>query len=217
MNAISGLLRVNWPGNGDNPTPEKANNSTSSTSSISNGAGTVDNRETKQPAPELQKINGTFSLDNQQELSIKEKLDLMILQNEERNVREHERSHLRAARDLAVSGPAFQYKRGPDGKKYAIHGEVNIDSTGVSGDTQATIEKALKIQRAAMAPADPSPKDLQAAARARIMESKAYRKLARENQHQAGENQENLTPAIDAYQNVMANQKNLYEILELFA
>ncbi|MBF0266296.1 MAG: hypothetical protein HQL46_13610, partial [Gammaproteobacteria bacterium] len=55
----------------------------------------------------------------------------------------------------------------------AVGGEVNIDVSGVSGDPQATIQKAQQIRRAATAPAEPSSKDRQVAAEASRMEAEA--------------------------------------------
>lgn len=154
-------------------------------------------------------------------LSIKEKLEVKHLEQVERSVREHERSHLRAARDLVVNGPNYQYDVGPDGRKYAVHGEVNIDASVVNDNPADTIEKSLKIQRAALAPSDPSAKDLQAAARARILEAKAHRQLAREEEREAvmkkeEEQFQQLHPGSKVYQSNMALQEGLYQILDLF-
>jgi hypothetical protein len=78
------------------------------------------------------------------------------------------------------------------------------------------LEKAIKIQHTALAPSDPSAKDLQAAAQARIMESKAHRKLDREKQFE-NENDNNLAPGLKAYQTTRDLQEHLYKIFELFA
>lgn len=210
MNSINGLMRINVPERVNRSNPNAPN---ISKFSLSHPQGNPD-QEVEQPEMELDKITGRYSLANKRELSIQEKLEVMRLEQLERSVREHERAHLRTARDLAVSGPTFEYQEGPDGKKYAVKGEVQIDSAPVSGDAEATVEKAFRIQRTALAPSDPSPKDLQAAARARIIESKAHRKLTRETQNQ---DQENLSPGLNAYQTTRDYQENLYKILELFA
>lgn len=154
-------------------------------------------------------------------LSIKEKLEVKQLEQTERSVREHERTHMRAARDLAMSGPNFQYEVGPDGRKYAVHGEVNIDASVTMEDPSDTIDKALKIQRAAMAPSDPSSKDMRAAARARIVEAKAHRQLAREEERESmmkkeEEQFQQIHPGSKVYQSTMALQEGLYQILDLF-
>jgi hypothetical protein len=58
------------------------------------------------------------------------------------------------------TGYIVQLSTGPDGKQYAVGGEVPIDLSPVSGNPQATVQKAETIQRAALAPADPSGPDL---------------------------------------------------------
>jgi hypothetical protein len=210
MNAINGLMRLNVPQKVNRSTPNKQDISRSLPSDKRN----IPDHEINQPKQELDKVTGRQPVGKGRELTIKEKLEILQLEQLERSVREHEQAHLRTARDLAIGKPSFEYKEGPDGKKYVVNGEVNIDSSPVSGDAEATLEKAIKIQRTALAPSDPSPKDLQVAARARIMESKAHRKLAREKQF---ENDSNLSPGLKAYQTTRDLQEHLYKILELFA
>lgn len=113
-------------------------------------------------------------------LSESEQNDVKELEEKYRGVRTHEQAHLMAAGNLARSGANFEYKIGPDGKRYAVGGEVNIDTGEVEGDSQATISKADRIQSAAMAPADPSPKDMQVAAEANAMAAEARQELAKE-------------------------------------
>lgn len=79
-------------------------------------------------------------------------------------VRQHEQAHLAAAADLA-NGLSYTYEKGPDGVNYAIAGEVSIDVS--PGRTpQETLERAKRIQSAALAPADPSGPDRAVAASA---------------------------------------------------
>jgi hypothetical protein len=154
-------------------------------------------------------------------LSLNEKLEVRKLEQMDRSVREHERAHLRAARDMAIGDASFRYETGPDGNKYAVGGEVDIDITAVGGDTQATIEKAFKARTTAMAPSDPSPRDIQAAAKAMAMESKAYRRLSREQELEAAANNKEsgkmTPPGVNAYRANMDIQEELLTILDLFA
>jgi DNA anti-recombination protein RmuC len=53
----------------------------------------------------------------------------------------------------------FTFQRGPDGKRYAVGGEVSIDVSKIPGDPQATLDKADQVRRAALAPAEPSAQD----------------------------------------------------------
>ncbi|MBI4384023.1 MAG: hypothetical protein HY579_08335 [Nitrospinae bacterium] len=100
------------------------------------------------------------------------------LKARDRQVRAHEQAHLSAAGPYAAGGPSFQYETGPDGQQYAVGGEVSIDTSEVKGDPEATIQKAQAIQRAALAPADPSGQDVQVAAQAKAMEARAQQEAA---------------------------------------
>ncbi|MCB1961253.1 MAG: hypothetical protein KDE68_12140 [Rhodocyclaceae bacterium] len=97
----------------------------------------------------------------------------------DRQVRSHEAAHLAAAGHLALGGAGFSSVRGPDGRMYAVGGEVNIDVS--PGRTpEETIAKGEQIQRAARAPADPSAQDIRVAAQAAQMVAEAQRELAAE-------------------------------------
>jgi len=109
------------------------------------------------------------------------------LKARDREVRAHEQAHLAAAGGLVRGGMAFSYQRGPDGRLYAIGGEVNIDTSMVAGDPQATLLKAQQIQRAALAPAQPSGQDRAVAAQAAQMAIEARLELARQVQGDGGE------------------------------
>lgn len=101
----------------------------------------------------------------------------------DRQVRAHEQAHLAAAGGLA-SGVSFIYTTGPDGKQYAVGGEVSIDTSAVSGDPAATIRKAQQIRAAANAPANPSGQDRAVAAQASQMEAAARQELAEQNRRE---------------------------------
>lgn len=94
------------------------------------------------------------------------------LKARDREVRLHEAAHAAVGGQYAGS-PSLQYTRGPDGKNYATGGEVGISTSPVSGDPQATIEKARVIRAAALAPAQPSAQDRRVAAEAAQMEVEA--------------------------------------------
>ena len=54
---------------------------------------------------------------------------------------------------VAIAGaPRFRFVRGPDGKFYAVAGEVSIDTSAVPGNPRATIRKMQQVKRAALAP-----------------------------------------------------------------
>ncbi len=95
----------------------------------------------------------------------------------DQEVRNHEMAHVSAAGGLAVSGANFTFRRGPDGKNYAVAGEVSIDASPVPGDPEATIRKMKKVKTAALAPTNPSAQDVKVAARASSEATKALSEL----------------------------------------
>jgi len=122
------------------------------------------------------------------QLSNEEQVEVQTLQSTDREVRAHEQAHVASAGSLATSGPSYSYKTGPDGKRYAVAGEVGIDSSPVRDNPQATIAKAERVQRAALAPADPSAQDRRVAADAAKMASEARMEIARQQyQQKSGE------------------------------
>ena len=87
-------------------------------------------------------------------------------------------AHLAAAGSYARGGMSFTYQTGPDGKRYAIGGEVGIDTSPVSGDPEATLQKAMVIQRVALAPAEPSAQDQKVAQSAIKMMAQARMEIS---------------------------------------
>jgi len=111
-------------------------------------------------------------------ISEQEQKQLQALRNRDREVRAHEQAHASVAGSLAKGGPIFEYQHGPDGRQYAVGGEVQIDTSAEAGDPKATIIKAQQIRRAALAPAQPSSQDQAVAAQASKMEATARAELA---------------------------------------
>ena len=99
------------------------------------------------------------------ELSASEIQQLKQLQQRDQEVRAHENAHRAAAGGLVISGPSYSFQRGPDGKAYAVGGEVQI-STGEGSTPEETISSARQAQKAALAPQQPSSQDRAVAARA---------------------------------------------------
>ncbi len=119
------------------------------------------------------------------ELTGQEKERVDYLQKRYREVRAHEQAHVAAGGQYVRGGAQYQYESGQDGRRYAVGGEVSIDTSRVSGDAQATIRKTQAVRRAALAPADPSTQDYRAAASASRIEAEARRDLAEERVEQA--------------------------------
>jgi len=117
------------------------------------------------------------------------------LKQTDRAVRQHEMAH-QVVGGAYTGGASYEYEIGPDGKRYAVAGEVPIDYGPVPGDPQATIEKMQTVIAAAMAPADPSPKDYQVAAQARqyLLEAKLEAAMQRSEMDQARSSGAATTP-----------------------
>lgn len=130
-------------------------------------------------------------------LSEAELREIEQLKRRDAEVRAHEQAHMGAAGNLVRSGASFDYETGPDGKRYAVGGEVTIDTSKVSGDPQATLIKAQKIRRAASAPADPSPQDRSVAAEASRMEAQARVEISQQARTKQNEYIDENTPEID--------------------
>jgi hypothetical protein len=94
-----------------------------------------------------------------------EELEIQELESRDREVRLHEQAHAAVGGPHAGS-PSYEYQYGPDGRSYAVGGEVMIDVSEVTGDPQATIEKMQTVRAAALAPANPSGADRAIAAEA---------------------------------------------------
>ncbi len=99
----------------------------------------------------------------------------------DRRVHAHEQAHLAAAGGYARGGPSYSYVTGPDGKLYAVGGEVSIDTSPVPGNPEETIRKARAVEAAATAPVDPSPQDRAVAAAAAQLEVQAQMELMQEH------------------------------------
>ena len=92
----------------------------------------------------------------------------------------HESAHIAAAGAWVMGGASYTYQTGPDGKRYAIGGEVKVDMSPIPGNPRATINKMAAIRAAALSPASPSPDDLAVAAAASRIEEDARSKLNQE-------------------------------------
>lgn len=113
-------------------------------------------------------------------LSEAELRQVQALRQRDREVRAHEQAHAAAAGGYARGGPSYDYQRGPDGRNYAVGGEVQIDTAPVPGDPAATLRKMEVVRRAAMAPAEPSSQDRAIAAEAAAAAAQARAELQRQ-------------------------------------
>lgn len=156
-------------------------------------------RRPKEPAP-ASGVEASFSdagkalsrqspADGQAEASDvtpEQKAQIDKLKETDRKVQTHEQAHMAAGGGLVTGGATYTYKTGPDGKQYAVAGEVHID-TSEERDPSATLRKAERIKAAALAPADPSGQDRSVAASADAMATKARQELAQSQGGQGGQ------------------------------
>lgn len=121
------------------------------------------------------------------ELTDEQRAEVEELRKRDQEVRRHEQAHKAAAGRYAAGGPTYRHRSGPDGRRYAVEGEVQIDTAEVRGDPEATVEKMRQVRRAALAPAQPSGKDRQIAAEAAAKERSAQVEQSRQDSGALGD------------------------------
>jgi hypothetical protein len=155
------------------PTNRTATGTRTTTRGTTTGKNPSANTERPQPGTAVSKSPSP----GKAKLTDEERQQVEELAQRDREVRRHEQAHKAAAGPHARGGPTYEYATGPDGKRYAVGGEVQIDVSPVRGDPQATIAKMQQVRRAALAPAEPSSQDRQVAAQAAAHEREARRQL----------------------------------------
>ena len=130
---------------------DKDNNSQQQTGQ--QGSSNTDSAEQENSSTEDDKVSDQFA-----DISSSEQKEIQVLQQRDREVRAHETAHA-AAGGSVTGSPSYTFEVGPDGKKYAVEGEVSVDLSSVQGDPRATIVKMQKVYNAALAPANPSIQD----------------------------------------------------------
>lgn len=113
-----------------------------------------------------------------------EQLEIAQLVSRDQEVRTHEQAHAAVGGRYAGT-PSYTYERGPDGKRYAVGGEVGIDTSPIPNDPEATLRKMEVVIRAALAPAEPSAQDRQVAAQAQLQMAEARVELAQQQRSEA--------------------------------
>jgi len=100
------------------------------------------------------------------------------LQTIDMKVKAHEMAHASVGGQYA-GAPSYTYVRGPDGRLYAVAGEVPID-VSPKDTPEKTIRKMEQVIAAALAPADPSPQDMAVAAKAAQILQRALMEYAKQ-------------------------------------
>jgi len=108
----------------------------------------------------------------------------------DRKVRAHERAHLAAAGPFAQGGPSFEFIDGPVSRQYAVGGSVSLD-TSKADTPEETIDKMSTVRQAALAPANPSPQDMQVANEAsqKLQEARQKKRRQERRKRQGESNQ----------------------------
>jgi hypothetical protein len=132
----------------------------------------------------------------------------------DREVRAHEAAHVAVGRQYVVSGPNYTYQQGPNGRNYAIGGEVQLD-VSEEAEPQATLTKAEVVRRAALAPAEPSPQDRMVAARATEMAAQARVAIATERREMADRQSSEATASVREFSS--GNQADVAHQVNVFA
>ncbi|MFT5584964.1 MAG: hypothetical protein ACI9VR_002552 [Cognaticolwellia sp.] len=144
----------------------------------------LEKAETKESSAQEEEGEGG-SLDG---LNSEEKAQVTAMAARDAEVRAHEQAH-KAVGGALTGSISYSTEKGPDGNDYAIGGHVPIDSSP-GATPEETVQKAARIQAAALAPADPSPADKSVAAGAAQMGSQARIAAADQARAEAGQLQE---------------------------
>ena len=94
-----------------------------------------------EPEPGEAEAAGPLELTDEEQAVVDE------LRARDAQVRAHEAVH------AAIGGgtPSYEYRTGPDGKRYAVGGQVVMDASGGSTE-QGTIHRMRRVRTAALAP-----------------------------------------------------------------
>ena len=162
----------------------------SSSNTFNQPSATGSVKKANDPSAPKSASGKALSQDQQQEVEKLKKRD--------NQVRSHEQAHVAAGGAYIKGGVSFQYQKGPDGTLYAIGGEVSIDVSPVKNDPHATIAKMEAVQRAALAPADPSGADRSVAAAAAQAEAQAQQEISSYNfSGEKTSSSQSVSPKID--------------------
>ena len=127
-----------------------------------------------------------------------EQQQLADLKQRDAEVRAHEQAHASLGGQYAGS-PQYEYETGPDGKKYAVDGEVSIDISEAA-TPEETIRKAQQVKAAALAPAEPSAQDLRVATEATQITLEARNEIASAKAEEAQAAYNQAAPDIKQHQ-----------------
>ena len=135
----------------------------------------VSGQRSSQPAQAREPGSPTNS--SGEPLSSEEQREVERLSKRDREVRAHEQAHARVGGRHVRGGVQLSFETGPDGTRYAVEGQVNIDLSEAA-TPQETVSKMRQVRSAALAPANPSGADRAVAALASRREVDAQTQIA---------------------------------------
>lgn len=153
--------------------------------------------------PSAGRENAETRQEQQQQAAEKREVD--ELKRRDQEVRAHEQAHASVGGQYAGS-PSYDYQTGPDGRQYAVGGEVSIDISE-ERSPEDTLRKMQQVRAAALAPAEPSAQDLRVASEATQKAVEARGEISQQAQEELEKNQarqrgevsptDELTPELD--------------------
>lgn len=152
---------------GLNTSEDKSNQNNSFDNAVDNSSSSAEGQNKNYENKNENKSGNEFSKAEQREIE--------KLKRRDREVRTHEMAHQSAGGQYAGSA-SYSYTTGPDNKRYAVGGSVDIN-TSPEDNPEDTVKKAEQVKRAATAPAQPSSADLKIAAKATRMKMEAQAEL----------------------------------------
>ncbi|MCV2885826.1 putative metalloprotease CJM1_0395 family protein [Aestuariibacter sp. AA17] len=170
--------RVKQPGTNQQPvTYERPQNQQQQNAERADDQANKDNAED----PSAGKEEAESRQQQQQEQA--EQREIRDLKARDLEVRNHEQAHASVGGQYA-GAPKYEYENGPDGKQYAVGGEVSIDISEESSPEE-TLRKMQQVKAAALAPAEPSPQDLRVANEATQKAQEARAEMAEQRTEEA--------------------------------
>ena len=124
-----------------------------------------------------------------------EQKEIQELKARDQEVRAHEQAHASVGGQYA-GAPSYDFETGPDGRQYAVGGEVSIDISE-ERSPEETLRKMQQVKAAALAPAEPSPQDLRVASEATQKAAEARSEIAQDTATSA---QQAVSSAFDGEQ-----------------
>ena len=160
--------------------PSSGNVVENSVASTSNRTSSKDAQNQQPSEPPSQKTANGINLNDPEVKKV-----IAQLQARDQEVRIHEQTHVAVGGQYVTSGPSYSYQTGPDGRRYAVGGNVGIDVSPIANNPEATLMKARQVMQAALAPAEPSSQDYAVAQSAQSMMLQAQQEISAQKTEQA--------------------------------